>query len=441
MLENLDRIRWRKARHAYGSAADVPALLRGLASPDENVRYEALSRLHGNIHHQGNRYEASALAVPFLFELVLDPATPDREDLVFFLVSLAFGYESAFLPFCATPAEEPQRWEPEERATYDAVAERIASLAPLLREAEPLRFAVAYALALFPRSAAATAGDVRRAYDASTGETTRAMLLLALAMLSLHVPDKEEAVSLLRHVHGGDGSAFLRSTAAAGLALLGAADDDVVETIREAIIDGSAGTTKFLWNDGDFDGYLAMVLPLAAGGREAAIAARLIDALPGANVDAKRTITYALLGVTAPPTDYRALSGLQRRVLQAIDEHGQWDRNGERIVNFAVMASGNGLPGDHDDFHSFVEAAESSARGEAVEWKLQERPARHPAKPRESPFFTILFGTMILLWLVLVAIDPTLLSRTPGGWGLLSLAVLVLGLSVFSLWRPRRSKP
>src|SRR5689334_3179060 len=116
MRGKLDWIHWRRARHAYGSAADVPAWLRGVASSDESVRYDALDRIR-----QWSGFKAAALAVPFLFELVLDPATPDREDLVFFLVSLAFGSEG-FLSFSPTAAEEPLRWEPEERATYDAVA-------------------------------------------------------------------------------------------------------------------------------------------------------------------------------------------------------------------------------------------------------------------------------------------------------------------------------
>jgi hypothetical protein len=168
------------------------------------------------------------------------------------------------------------------------------------------------------------------------------------------------------------------------------------------------------------------------------VAARLIDALPGADVHSKGTITCALLGVVDPPADYRALSDLQRRALKAIDEHGRWFRNGERIVNFDVRVSGKGLPGDHDDFHSFVQAAEASARGEAVEWRPRERPpVRHPPKPPAPVYPTVLFGAMILLWLLLVAIDPSRLSRTPGGWGLLPAALLVLGLSVFSL---RRSK-
>jgi hypothetical protein len=442
MLENLDRVDWKKARHAYGSAANVPALLRGLASEDASVRGDALDRLQGNIFHQGRRFEAAALAVPFLFELVLDPATPDREDLVFFLVSLALGDESKFLPFSATPAELPQRWTAEERAAYDAVAERVASLVPLLREAEPLRLAAAYALGWFPHSAAGmtagTAGDVRRAYEASTDETMRVTMLIALAMVSLHGPDKDEVVSFFRRVHGSDGSTTIRASAAAGLVLLGAidGDDDVVQTISTAIINGSTGDTNFPWNDGDFTGYLTLVLPFAAIGREAAVTATLIDGLAHAQARAKLPITCALLNVVVPSTDYRALSDLQRRALKAIDEHGQWYSNGGTFVNFALKVQGSDLPSDRDDFRSFVQAAEASARGEAVDWKPRERPpAPRRVDPEVAAQFVVLFGVPLLLWLLLGVLDRFILPSTPRGWGLLLFLVLGLGVSTFILRR------
>ncbi len=437
MLETLKRVHWRRARHAYGSAADVPKMLRGLASEDEGVRYDAWNRFHASVFHQGNRYDSTALAVPFLFELVLDPATHDREDLVFLLVSLAFGYEAGFLPLLAVPAEGSRRWEPEEWAAYDAVAERVASLAPLLREAEPLRLAAAYALGNFPKSSAGMIGDVRRAYDASTDQTARATLLIALAMVSLHAPDhapeKQEVVSLFRRVHGSDGSTILRSSAAAGLVLLGATDDDVVRTISAAIVDGSVASTTTPWNDGDFGGYLATVLPLAAGGREEALAATLIKGLAHAPRNAKMSTTYVLLDVVGPAADYRALSDLQLRALRAIDEHGQWDRNGDAIVNFALMSERFGLPDDRDDFRSFVQAAEASARGEAVDWRPRRRP--RPSRPqRPDPYaavWEVLFGTMLLLWLVFAVTDPDFASRAPGGWVPWLVGVLGLCASVF----------
>jgi hypothetical protein len=441
MLENLDQVPWKKMRYAGGSAAEVPGLLRGLASEDEGVRREALGRLHGEICDQGSRWEATGLAVPFLFELVLDPATRDREDLVLFLVPLAFGDESDFLPFSMTPGEEPRPWTDAERAAYDAVAERILSLVPLLREVEPLRLAAAYALAWFPRSASGAAGEVRRAYDASTDETTRATLLIALAMLSLHAPDKDEVVSLFRRVHGGEGSTILRSSAAAGLVLLGAADDGVVQTIIAALIDGSASNTKLPWNDGDFDGYLALLLPFAARGREPEVTAMLIDALADprtvAPVLAKLEITRALLGVAVPSAGYRALSDLQRRALTAIVEHGSWNRNGDSVVNFGLIGNEYGLPSEVEDFRSFVQAAEASARGETVDWKPRKRPRARERiiGPEVSMSFVVLFAVPLLLWLLVSTVDAIYLPSTPRGWGLLSFFLFGLGVSTFFLVR------
>ncbi|MET8983579.1 hypothetical protein ABZX85_49270 [Streptomyces sp. NPDC004539] len=61
----LDTVQWHTLTHAYGTAEDVPGLIRALyegAEPAEEAIYE----LYGNIHHQGSVYEASAPAVPFL---------------------------------------------------------------------------------------------------------------------------------------------------------------------------------------------------------------------------------------------------------------------------------------------------------------------------------------------------------------------------------------
>ncbi|MFF9688385.1 hypothetical protein [Streptomyces sp. NPDC014623] len=57
---------WAGLTHAYGSAADVPGLLRSLAGEDEEKAAEALSGLYGSILHQGSVYGATAHAVPCL---------------------------------------------------------------------------------------------------------------------------------------------------------------------------------------------------------------------------------------------------------------------------------------------------------------------------------------------------------------------------------------
>jgi HEAT repeat protein len=92
MLEKLDSIDWSELSHAYGEASDVPELIRNLASSDEEIRDEALSELFGTIVHQGTVYEASAYAVPFLIELLEEPAVEGKDRILDLLCALATGY-------------------------------------------------------------------------------------------------------------------------------------------------------------------------------------------------------------------------------------------------------------------------------------------------------------------------------------------------------------
>src|SRR5262249_37204659 len=89
----LDRIPWKDLTHTYGSAADVPDLLRSLrtASPDLQHEDSPLWQLFGNIWHQGTVYEATAYAVPFLIELAVDRQTPDRVGILSLLGEIAKG--------------------------------------------------------------------------------------------------------------------------------------------------------------------------------------------------------------------------------------------------------------------------------------------------------------------------------------------------------------
>ena len=66
VLEGLAEIPWHDLSHAYGSADDVPGLLRAIASEDAEAAGNAVHELFGNIWHQGTVYEATEYAVPFL---------------------------------------------------------------------------------------------------------------------------------------------------------------------------------------------------------------------------------------------------------------------------------------------------------------------------------------------------------------------------------------
>src|SRR5688572_7894632 len=80
MLDGIDSIDWASLNHAYGSAEDVPGLLRQLTSDDDEKRQEAIYELFGNIWHQGTVYPATAVAVPFLYELLNAPGIAGKSD-------------------------------------------------------------------------------------------------------------------------------------------------------------------------------------------------------------------------------------------------------------------------------------------------------------------------------------------------------------------------
>src|SRR5688572_30578809 len=104
VLEGLEAVDWTRLSHAYGPAADVPGLLRQLASTDAEARGAALYELYGNIYHQGTVYEATAHAVPFLVELLRAPELPDKEALLGLLQAIGQGssYLQVHRPLFAT---------------------------------------------------------------------------------------------------------------------------------------------------------------------------------------------------------------------------------------------------------------------------------------------------------------------------------------------------
>ncbi|WP_393060475.1 HEAT repeat domain-containing protein [Streptomyces sp. LN549] len=88
MFAGIDEVDWASMEHAYGPADDVPGLLQGLASADPAEREAALDGMYGAVHHQGDVYACTLACIPFLFELVVDPAVPDRGGIVELLTSI-----------------------------------------------------------------------------------------------------------------------------------------------------------------------------------------------------------------------------------------------------------------------------------------------------------------------------------------------------------------
>ncbi|MFF7249982.1 HEAT repeat domain-containing protein [Embleya sp. NPDC008237] len=88
MFTGLDDIDWASMEHAYGSAEEVPALLRSMRSADVKERNEAFGEFYGAVYHQNSVYEPTAASLPFLLELACDPGTPDRAAVVELIVGI-----------------------------------------------------------------------------------------------------------------------------------------------------------------------------------------------------------------------------------------------------------------------------------------------------------------------------------------------------------------
>ncbi len=93
-----EEIDWSSVQACYGPATSVPALLRQLASPLPGERSDAISELWASLCHQGTVYEASALAVPFLFNAAktLELTRAERDQLLGLVVHIGLGEDTTW---------------------------------------------------------------------------------------------------------------------------------------------------------------------------------------------------------------------------------------------------------------------------------------------------------------------------------------------------------
>ncbi|MEU2264673.1 HEAT repeat domain-containing protein [Streptomyces sp. NPDC019645] len=187
MFEGLDDIDWASMEHAYGTAEEIPALLRALRSPEAEERHKALDRFYGAVHHQGSVYPPTATSLPFLFELAADRTTPDRAAVVALLVSI--GRESLERGF-EDDGTEIEYYPP--MGCAQAVAflrERGVEFAELARDPDPdVRLTAIPGLGLFLDDADGAATVLRERLAAEQGIAARLQVVQAAATLALRLP-------------------------------------------------------------------------------------------------------------------------------------------------------------------------------------------------------------------------------------------------------------
>jgi hypothetical protein len=167
VLDGLAEIPWGDLSHAYGSAEDVPGLLRAIASGDAEAAGNAVHELFGNIWHQGTVYEAAEYAVPFLARMAA--AGMASRDLAHLLGCIAESGDHG-----RSAAATSARAE---------VAAQAGLLAPLLDSPDgQVRTAVAWALAQ-SGPAAEVFPALRARWETEEDPPVRAALLRAMSEL------------------------------------------------------------------------------------------------------------------------------------------------------------------------------------------------------------------------------------------------------------------
>ena len=207
MLQGLDAVPWADLGHAYGSAADVPGLLRKLFDPDPKVRSETLLTLYGNVFHQGTRYSATAHVIPFLIEMCASPQVPNRGDLLRYWGNLVSGYFSVLERPCWGDGErvydygqvfalEPgdSSWDDYSAALHHIYRESIKGhgvACNLLADGDhSVRAGAAWVLACLPTMASASVPRLQARLGVEPSGWVRAAVAFALgelgALASLH---------------------------------------------------------------------------------------------------------------------------------------------------------------------------------------------------------------------------------------------------------------
>ncbi|MBN2910602.1 HEAT repeat domain-containing protein [Polycladomyces sp. WAk] len=212
MLEKLDQINWKSLVHAYGSAEDVPGLIRDLTSLEENVRKNAWRSLYSNIWHQGTVCEAAARAVPFFIELLEYESVPDRHLILNYLFYLANGltyfeqfdidekYDEAF------QINDKVDWIKE---TRQAVRKGIPVYVKLLNHADPkIRSSAAFLLGEIGEQTEEVLQQLRALLQNEQDHMVKASVLLSLgdlgdrhsqtlAMMKAYIQEKYSLLALV----------------------------------------------------------------------------------------------------------------------------------------------------------------------------------------------------------------------------------------------------
>lgn len=185
MFGGLDDVDWAGMDHAYGPALEVPDLLRGLVSDDPAAREVALDGMYGAVHHQGDVYECTVAAVPFLLEAAGSRSLPGRGAVLELLASIG----GAERDDTAETEEEGEGGDGAAPGTYFGAARRAVAAAfplfqDLLADADPeVRRAAPPALLACRADAPTVIATLQDRLAAETDAAARIAIVTAIGKL------------------------------------------------------------------------------------------------------------------------------------------------------------------------------------------------------------------------------------------------------------------
>lgn len=227
MFADLFDIDWASLTHAYGSAEDVPDILRGLVSDDADEREIALSRFHGAVHHQGDVYDSTVACLPFLFEVVADVTTAGRGAVA----ELFVGMGESTAGSLRARGDDEADWVVPYRQADALIRSRADEFVAWLADDDPrVRSAAVGALAYFTAHPVETLRLFRHRLPLELVVEGRIAIITAAADIAVRTPDLADLVAeWLLEVIAGDPDPGTRLAALVHLAR--SAPDRTVEDL------------------------------------------------------------------------------------------------------------------------------------------------------------------------------------------------------------------
>jgi hypothetical protein len=340
MLDNLDDIPWSELEHAYGSAGDIPNVLRAVVSSDPAQRSWAQDMLDMGPFHQGSIYSCTPFVVHVLLQIVQEEGTADLPWILEYVSQVL-----AAALFVLSTSEPPSQ-DPEQAFAAQILVEIRAQwplLFSMLEHVDPhVRLALLRLLVLLKADLPHLETVMAEMLTVETDESIRPALVFCSSLVAGSAP----LPLVQRMLETTAESPLVRI--ASGFGLIAAEKeriaDEALAAFCEAIVDHFAALDRFE------DIYAEYLTPLGAPlGKE-----RLLDCLQQRwSLNQRSQIILALLSIYAqlpvarsggirigsgyyleamvrlaypdgkltPETTIRDLSDIQRRVLEAFQQY------------------------------------------------------------------------------------------------------------------------